>query len=141
MSVDNVPFIPRGPRHETTSKFDFHVQVERDGKLTDIDCWLIDLSRNGMKAWTAIQLEKGETAQVRLRLEQIGFDRPLRASVRWSDVADQGDAGKLFPRRACDGRDFGPRSSALRSHLPDTQRRVRADPSRDLEVGGSADQV
>ena len=90
MSVDNVPFIPRGPRHETTSKFDFHVQVERDGKLTDIDCWLIDLSRNGMKAWTAIQLEKGETAQVRLRLEQIGFDRPLRASVRWSDVADQG---------------------------------------------------
>ena len=93
MSVDNVPFIPRGPRHETTSKFDFHVQVERDGKLTDIDCWLIDLSRNGMKAWTgiaaagALVLAAPLAAIIQIFLGRLEHTRPFAEAM----------AGRLDP--------------------------------------------
>lgn len=98
MNVNRTQLVPRKPRHEISSKCEFHVELDSPRGLDAVDCSLIDLSRNGFKAWTASPLDEGVRVRVRLRLEQIGFDTPLGAIVRWTDAMPGGDAvsGFLF---------------------------------------------
>ncbi len=98
MNVNRIQLVPRKPRHEISSKCEFHVEMDSSQGLDAVDCALIDLSRNGFKAWTATPLEEGAPVRVCLRLEQIGFDSPLAAIVRWTDAMPNGDAvsGFLF---------------------------------------------
>lgn len=96
MQANKVSFSPRGPRHEVAEDTGFRIGVTSTGEPEAIDCLLIDLSRNGCKAWSSKPLELGRKVEVRLPLEQIGFDSALTATVRWAEPAPNSDKGFMI---------------------------------------------
>ncbi len=88
MQDNSLAFSARVPRHEIADDARFHVAVSRysdSGSEGSVKCSLVDLSRNGCKIWSSEPLESGDQVDVRLQLPQIGFDSPLRATVRWTE--------------------------------------------------------
>ncbi len=84
-------FMPRAPRHEVNEESKFKIEVERTRDGSRIPCVLCNVSRNGCQTQAEEALDEGEAVRIHIRLEQIGFETPIDAVVRW--VGEQSSSG------------------------------------------------